>query len=156
MFQCVIAANSREALSSGDVELPGSTLFSYGLDFDKIKIPQEEGKKHYATLMKSLRQAKYIPTREQFAKGVLANLQIIPVNGDVERVADALDAAYHYQRFLLSDVNPDYDYLEHASDWVDRQLLYYLAAPNMNIVTNDRNVKYRCRESKQSERVLVI
>lgn len=156
MLQCVVSATSREALSSGDVELPGSTAFSYGIDFDKVKIPQENGKREYARKMNLRRQERYIPTRKDHAEGVLSNLQVTPANGDVEAVADALDAAFHYKCFLLTKMGSDYDYLKNASDWVDMQFLYYLADPKMHIVTNDANVKRRCRRSKQSDRVVVI
>jgi hypothetical protein len=156
ILRCVVSASSREALESGDVELTGSTLFSYGLDFAKIGIPHENGKRAYAAIMKKNRLNERLPTGREHAEGILSNLQIIPANGDVEAVESALDAAYQYECFLLSEVDASYDYLEHASDWVDRQLLYYLADPAMFIVTNDKNVKYRCRRSKQSHRVLVI
>lgn len=156
MLECVVLANSREALSSGEVEMPGSPLFSYGLDFDKIKTPHENGKQAYAKIMERNRRNKRVPTRSEHAEGVLSNLQIIPRNGDAELVADALDAAFQYECFLLTGLGSDYDYLRNASDWVDMQLLYYLAMPEMYIVTNDRNVKYRCNRSKQSDRVLVI
>lgn len=156
MLRVVVSATSREALICADVELPGSTPFSYGIDFDKIKIPQENGKKEYARRMDLRRKEKYVPTRTDHAEGVLSNLKLVPANGDVEAVADSLDAAFHYQRFLLAEIGPDYDYLENASDWVDRLLLYYLADPKMHIVTNDGNVKLRCRRSRQSDRVVVI
>src|SRR5580700_6347856 len=125
MLQCVVSATSREAISNGDVELSISTRLSYGLDFDKIRLPREEGNKEYARIMTLRRQLGYLPTRAQHAKGILSNLGIIPANGDVEAVANAVDAAYEYERFLLSKVGNAYDYLRHSSDWVDRQLLYY-------------------------------
>lgn len=45
MLQCVVSATSREAISDGDVELPISTRLSYGLDFEKIRRPREDGNK---------------------------------------------------------------------------------------------------------------
>jgi hypothetical protein len=156
MLQCIVSATSREAISSGDVELPISTQISYGLDFEKIRLPRDQGIREYAKSMTSMRQGGCVPTRTQHARGILSNLGIIPVNGDLDAVADAVDAAFEYERFLLSDVGPTYDYLKHSSDWVDRQLLYYLADPAMFIVTNDRKIRDRCGRSKQSERVIVI
>lgn len=156
MLQCVVSATSREDLGSGDVELPGSTLLSYGIDFDKIRIPQEIGKQVYAKQMQLRRQKGYIPTSEDHAEGILSNLQAAPTKANVTAIANALDAAFHYQRFLLAEIGPEYDYFKNASDWADRQLLYYLADPNMHIVTNDAKIKHRCRRSKQSERVVVI
>ncbi len=156
MLRIVVSATSRDALTSADVELPEPTPFSYGIDFDKIKIPQENGKKEYARKMDLRRQKGYVPTRTDHAQGVLSNLKLAQTNGDVEAVADSLDAAFHYERFLLTEIGPNYDYLRNASDWVDRLLLYYLADPKMHIVTNDRNVRLRCRRSNQSDRVVVI
>jgi hypothetical protein len=156
MLQCVVSATSREDLGRGDVDHPGSTLFSYGIDFDKIRIPQELGKQVYARQMQLRRQKGYIPTREDHAEGILSNLQAASTKANVTAIANALDAAFHYQRFLLAEIGPEYDYFKNASDWADRQLLYYLADPNMHIVTNDAKIKHRCSRSKQSERVVVI
>jgi hypothetical protein len=156
MLRCVISARSREDLGSGDVELPDSILLSYGIDFDKIRIPQELGKQVYAKKMCLRRQKGYIPTSQDHAMGVLSNLRAAATQENLTAIANALDAAFHYERFLLAEVGPEYDYLKNASDWTDRQLLYYLADPNMHIVTNDANVKHRCRHSQQSERVVVI
>jgi hypothetical protein len=156
MLRVVVSATSREALSSGDVELPDSPAFTYGMEFDKIRVPQENGKKEYAKRMNLRRQKGYIPTSESHAEGFMSNLRITPANGDVAAVANARDAAFHYERFLLAEIGPDYDYLKHASDWVDRQMLYYLADPKMHIVTNDAKIKLRCGRSMQSERVLLI
>jgi hypothetical protein len=80
----------------------------------------------------------------------LSSQRIIPAPGDIETLAEALDAGYEYERFLLCDVDPNYDYLRNVSDWIDRQLLYYLADPAMHLVTNDRKIKARCLRSKQS------
>jgi len=156
MLRVVVSATSREALSSGDVELPDSPSFTYGMDFGKIRVPQENGNREYARRMNLRRQKGYIPTSERHAEGILSNLRITPANGDVAAVAHALDAAFHYERFLLAEIGPDYDYLKNASDWVDRQMLYYLADPKMHIVTNDTKIKLRCGRSMQSDRVLVI
>jgi hypothetical protein len=156
MLQCVVSATSREGLGSGEVELPGSTLLSYGIDFEKIRIPQELGKQAYTKQMQLRRQKGYVPTREDHAMGILSNLRVDPTKANVTAISKALDAAFCYERFLLAEIGREYDYSKNASDWADRQLLYYLADPDMHIVTNDAKIKHRCRRSKQSERVVVV
>jgi hypothetical protein len=154
-LQCVLAAPTRDALSSGKVEMNGSMLVSYGIDLSKVKVQHENGKREHAERLNRLRREGLIGTQEAFAAGFLYSQGIIPRDEDVARIGSALDAAFNYRRFLLSTA-PEYDFSRHGSDWVDQQLLYYLADPDMYILTNDSQLKARCSASYQSSRIIVI
>lgn len=155
--RCVLLADSRDALSNADVVMGSYDPFSYGLDFLKIIEQQEKGRIEWNRLMSAKRKAKYFATAPEYAVRFLANQGILPKPGDVEAVSEALDAALAYQRYLINtEESYDFGAEKHRGDWVDFQLLYYLADPNMHIVTNDTKVKSRCGSSKQSGRIIVI
>jgi hypothetical protein len=155
-LDCILAAPSREALSNGDVEMNGSRLISYGIDFNVNKQQHEEGKSDYAKRMTQRRAEGDIPQREYFAADFLIGIGINRKRDeDLSIIAEALDAAYEYEKFLLTTA-PKYDYAKNSSDWVDQQLLYYLADPKMFIITNDSKLQTRCKTSAQSSRVIVI
>ena len=65
-LQCVLAAPTRDALSSGKVELNGSTLVSYGIDLSIVKAQHENGKMEHAERLNRLRQEGHVGTQEAF------------------------------------------------------------------------------------------
>jgi len=155
-LECVLAAPSREALDSGDVEMYGSELVSFGISFSVIKRQHEEGKLAHVERIARQRAAGYIPRPEDFAAGLLFSQGIIPKdNQELRFVAAALDAAFEYEKFLLG-IDANYSFAKNSGDWVDQQLLYYLADPNVFIVTNDRQLQTRCVTSPQSSQVILI
>ena len=152
----VLSAPSRQSIASAEVEL-GSSSISYGLDFDVIRDQHKEGRIKFAEQMAQWRASGAIPARQEVARGFLRSQGIIPGDGDTEAIADALDAAYHYQIGLAGqDDSYDYTAQKHRGDWVDSQLLYYLADPSLHILTNDRGLKNRCARSKQAERIIIL
>lgn len=155
-LKCVISAKSRDALANGEVEMD-SALLTYGLDFEKIKRQHETGRAAFVKRMSYLREHKRLPSRDEVALGILRTQRVIPRPGDAEKLADALDAAYHYEIFLLSTANSyDFGADKHSGDWVDSQLLYYLADPEMYILTDDSKLQKRCLPSHQAERIIVL
>ena len=152
----VTASPSREALADGEVEM-GSRLLTYGMDFAKIKTQHEAGRKAFEEKMAHLRQERVRPTPLQIATGILRGQNVIPQPTDSDRLACALDAAYQYKMFLLNtDASYDFGAEKHRGDWIDSQLLYYLADPDMHILTNDVRLRRRCESSHQSNRIIVL
>jgi hypothetical protein len=154
--ELVLKAASREALTNGDVEL-GTTLISYGVDLGKVESQQENGRRAFAARITELRELKHPLTRHEFGAGFLSSQGILPKVGDIESIGAALDAACQYQNSLVR-TGADYNLLaeRHRGDWIDSQLLYYLSDAEMHIVTNDKQLKGRCKSSAQSQRVILI
>jgi hypothetical protein len=149
----VLSAQSRDAIGFAEVELD-SSLISYGLDFGKITDQHENGRLAFAKAMGSWRTESVLPPREEHALDFLRSQGIVRCDGDIEAVADA---AHHYKIWLAGqDKTYDYAAEQHRGDWVDSQLLYYLADPKMHILTNDRALKARCAASKQAERIIIL
>jgi len=73
----------------------------------------------------------------------------------VTTLQSALDAAWRYElaRYDLAK-NQRYDFAKHDSDWLDGQLLYYLADPLIHFVTSDAKIKHRTQDSSQADRIL--
>jgi hypothetical protein len=66
-----------------------------------------------------------------------------------------LDAAYRFDHSLWDlALNSKYDFIEHASDWIDVQQLYYLSDDQMHFVTNDSKHIGSTRGSSQHGRIL--
>ena len=154
--KCVTSAKSREALGNAEVEMD-SMLLTYGIDFGKIKRQHEAGRAAFIKRMAYLRGHRRLPSRDEVALGILRAQHVIPQPADADKLADALDAAYHYEIFLLSTDNSyDFGADKHHGDWVDSQLLYYLADPEMYILTDDSKLKKRCLPSPQADRILLL
>jgi len=152
----ITASPSREALTNGEVEM-GSPLLTYGVDFAKIKTQHEAGRKAFVERMAYLRQSYVRPTPLQVARGILRGQNVIPQPADADKLACALDAAYQYEMFLLNtDASYDFGAEKHRGDWIDSQLLYYLADPDMHIMTDDVRLKRRCESSHQANRIIVL
>jgi hypothetical protein len=72
------------------------------------------------------------------------------------KILSTMDAAWRYElsRYQLART-PAYDFSRHASDWLDSQLLYYLADPTIHLVTYDtKRLRHGTRGSTQSSRIL--
>jgi hypothetical protein len=152
---CVLAAGNRGDLANGSVEM-NSPQETYGIDFSIIERQQEAGKKAFTTVMNRHRRNNKARSAENIADGILQNIGLIPKDdSDRHRMMAALDAVIKYQTSLLK-LSSKYDYSKHDSDWVDSQMLYYLADPTMSIVTNDRNLRARCASSSQADRIIMI
>jgi hypothetical protein len=152
----ITASSSREALTNGEVEM-GSPLLTYGVDFAKIKTQHEAGRKAFVERMAYLRQNRVRPTPLQVARSILRWQNVIPQPADADKLARALDAAYQYEMFLLrTDTSYDFGAERHRGDWIDSQLLYYLADTDMHILTDDAKLKKWCVSSHQADRILVL
>lgn len=135
----------------------GSPDILFGLDFERIKKQHEDGHTAFVSEMERWRALPTPQTREEAAAGFLRSQRIIATEEDIQAIAEALDAAYGYKCWLASQSSAyDHSAERHRGDWIDLQLLYYLADPNMHIVTNDQQLKKRCATSPLAERIIVV
>jgi len=76
---------------------------------------------------------------------------------NVAAILSAMDAAWQYELTrcdLAMAKNSTYKFVKNASDWLDSQLLYYLADPMVHLITFDNRLKSRTKRSTQSNRIL--
>lgn len=157
----ICAALDREALTGGSVELFSSSLVSYGLNPSIVAGQQQQGRQAHAESFEHRRRHRTSPpTPEQFAAVLMHSQGVVPQNmDDLKRLAVATDAAYQYEVVLNKlALAEGYDFAakEHAGDWIDSQLLLYLADPEMVLVTSDRKLRNRVQQSTQAERIIVL
>ena len=153
----IIKARDRSELTSGLVSLhePGRSGVDYGFNLDMLVRQVQDGKNAHVQVLSRLRDGTLLrPTQKQWALGVLCNLRIPITDANVARLSSALDAAYQYDSVLYDlALNNTYDFTKHDSDWLDTQQLYYLADPNVLLVTLDTKLKARTNKSSQNGQV---
>ena len=69
-------------------------------------------------------------------------------------MAKACTAAYALQRFLWTQAVDRYNPVKHAGDWLDGQLLLYLAYERTRLVTCEKQLLSRIKGSGQEDRVV--
>lgn len=157
----ISAAIDRDALTGGNVDLFSSRLMSYGLNPAIVAGQQQQGRQAHAENFEHRRRNRIPPpTPEQFAAVLMLSQGVISQNmDDLNRLAVATDAAYRYE-VVLNELALAEGYgfaaKEHAGDWIDSQLLFYLADPELLLVTSDRKLRNRVQRSPQAERIIVL
>jgi hypothetical protein len=158
-IKIILAARSYEDVVQGKVKLPGVKL-GYGMDFLAFSAQMDEGKSEHAKLLVSVRNGTQgRPTPEQWASSILAmNGCPVGLSDEAKRVAAALDGAYRLDSFLWEMAkNNTYDFLKHASDWLDIEHLHYLADPSIHFLTNDKStIMSRLSGTPQANRILIL
>jgi hypothetical protein len=157
----ISAALDRGALMGGSVDLFSSKLISYGLNPSIVAEQQQQGRQAHAESFEHRRRNRIPPpTPEQFAAVLMRSQGVLPQSmDDLKRLAVATDAAYHYEVVLNNlALAGGYDFAarEHAGDWIDSQLLLYLADPEMLLVTLDRKLRNRVQQSPEAARIIVL
>jgi hypothetical protein len=154
----IMKAKDRTELTQGTVSFkePGRSGIDFGFNLDKVVQQVQTGKDAHAQALQGLRSKTTLrPTRQQWAVGVLHDLQIQITTLNVASLCSALDAAYEYDNYLYNLAQKNsYDFSKHDSDWLDSQQLYYLADPNVFLVTFDSKLKQRIAGSSQADRIL--
>jgi hypothetical protein len=157
-IKVVLAAQSYDDLAQGKVKLSGVKL-GYGMDFLTFSSQMDEGKSEHANLLVSVRNGTQMrPTPEQWAASILAMNGCVCSSDEAKKVATALDAAYVLDSYLWELAkNNSYNFLKHASDWMDVEHLHYLADPSIHFLTNDEStIKRRVLASTQANRILIL
>jgi hypothetical protein len=151
----LMRAQSKRSLMMGRVQMPESRKYSHGMDFSVLRAQMEHGQRDHVSTLQQLRAGHLaVPSAPDWAKGWMLTLGFEATPEECARVAGALDAAYRYECFLWNEaMHGQYDFSKHKSDWIDSQLLYYLADPTVHILVHDRKLKQRIAGSTQSDRV---
>jgi hypothetical protein len=152
----ILSAQTKSDLKHGRVVLRGKRDLSYGSSLSLFANQIRQGKLQDATRLERLRQGLLVPsTHETWSREVLKRMKIPIDPANVARVQSSLDAAWKYElsRYDLAR-DPAYDFSKHDSDWLDGQLLYYLADHVIHFVTSDKRIKRRARRSSQADRIM--
>lgn len=150
----VLAAKSKEDIETGRVRLP-SQRKGFGLDLADMAKARQLMITDHAVLLEAVRygtQAK--PTERDWARSHLAKYHLPTDDHTADALVTQLDAAYQYDRWLWSQSKGPYDYDKNGSDFIDSMQLYYLADPNMYLMTQDKKILNRIGTSTQKARII--
>jgi hypothetical protein len=158
----ILKAPSKADLLAGNVVVRGQT---YGSDLASRVDEIRQGKKQDAKRLEKLQRNQprvwtpelLLTACEGWHTTALKRMDVQPTPENVAEVKDRLDAAWFYERerYKLSR-NKTYNFTENASDWLDSQLLFYLADPQIHLVAFDAKIQKRVKGSKQASRVLLF
>jgi hypothetical protein len=151
--EVILHAQTKAELRDGRVTLHRQ---SYGSDISRRVEDIHKGKKQDADRLEKLRRGGLKPsTPNTWAEQVLLRMEVAPTAENIAAILVAMDAAWQYElaRYELAK-NSAYDFVKNASDWLDSQLLYYLADPMIHLVSFDSRIKDRTKASMQSNRIL--
>ena len=151
----ILKAPSKADLLAGNVVVRGQT---YGSDLasrvDEIRQGKKQDVARFEKLQRGQRRAS---TPESWARQVLIRMKVPDSAENIATVLSSLDAAWHYELFRYGLArDPKTNFAKRASDWLDSQLLDYLADPQIHLVTFDSKIQKRVKGSKQATRVLLF
>jgi len=152
-IQVILHARTKADLRNGRVMVRGQ---SYGTDLASRASEIRKGKRQDAERLEKLRSGKlHASTPDTWAGAVLTRMDVSTTAENKSRLLSAMDAAWRYElaRYELAKTQA-YDFVDHGSDWLDGQLLYYLSDPLMHIVMFDSKIKHRVQGSIQLSRIL--
>jgi hypothetical protein len=72
--------------------------------------------------------------------------------------AKRMSAAFEYERtnFNIAANNPNLNIGKRDSDWGDFQQLFYLCDPTLHMLTDDEDIRTKCKASEQSRRIILL
>jgi hypothetical protein len=155
----VLAATGLAELMNGDVRLRNRGNKTFGLNKTEIANQQELGKiAHREWLQRAVKGSTIFPSREVWAKFVGAHLKVELTDEQSMILGKRLSAAYEYQKITFETAadNPTYNVTKHDGDWVDNQQLYYLCDPTLYFLTEETEIRSKCRKSDQCDRILLL
>lgn len=152
----VLRARSKDALEAGDVRLGASSTRSYGFDFNLHVGQLLQGEREHVEQLQELRKGNLqVPSRLAWAAGILARQGLKRSHDDCRKVAQSLDAAFHFDMSLYGRARTsNYNFEKHRTDWIDEQQLYYLTDPQVHFLTGDGRLREWTKASTQASRIL--
>jgi hypothetical protein len=154
-LSCIFHANSREDLFGMRVQIPD--VGRCGFNPQVIRQQHEEGKAQHREWLENIRDGKVtllppVPWARAYARILGQSLN----DEQAGRFANGLDAMYQYYKELYRIVpgNHSYNFVKGSGDWIDLQQLHYLYDPSIHLLTDDRRLKSRVKNSSQGDRVL--
>ena len=110
---------------------------------EKHRIARERGQGRGADLSSS----------EEWAAAILSDIAVDDSAANRQLLAQACRAAYAYQRFLWTQTIDRYNPAKHPGDFMDQQLLLYLADPSLVIVSDETRMPKQIAGSGQEDRL---
>jgi hypothetical protein len=151
--EVILHAQTKAELRDGQVMVRGR---SYGSDISRLVEHVHKGKKQDAERLEKLRRGERQPsTPKTWAVQLLSRMDVSASDDNVMTILSTMDAAWKYElaRYDLAEKSA-YNFLKKTSDWLDSQLLFYLADPVIHFITFDSRLKDRTKGSTQSNRIL--
>lgn len=151
----ILNAPSKRDLLAGNVLVHRQT---YGSDIAPLVADIREGKRRDVERLEKLQRGQLrASTRESWARQVLLRMDVPASIENLAALHSSMDAAWHYEAFRYGMAkDPRCNFATRASDWLDSQLLYYLADPQLHLVTFDARLRARVKDSTQSTRVVLF
>ncbi len=156
MARVVLRAPSKNALEAGDARLGRSSARTYGFNSTLHVAQLLEGEREHVEQLQKLRKGDLqVPSHLTWAAGILARQGLKRSDEDYRKVAQSLEAAFHFDMSLYSRAQTsNYNFEKHATDWIDEQQLYYLGDPQMHFLTADGRLQQWITGSSLASRVL--
>jgi hypothetical protein len=160
-LEVVCAAQNREELLSGSVDLNGLSPMSYGFDFGLLARNRDERHRVHVERMKAVRHDGLESASPEVWVGELLKTHnfIRPKPEEISALCPRLEAAYLLDKELMRlsrDTDYKFDHKERSGDALDDELLFYLADSDLLLITGDRKLKTRICASSQASRVMLL
>jgi hypothetical protein len=152
----LLNAASKQQVCDGEVDLAElSRTLTFGFNFDTVLRSQLAGQAAHVRAYENMRLSKKRRTSDDSLNAFLANFGVQLTHDNRLDLRAALDAFLTFSSALCDlALNSNYSFEKHKNDWVDGQQLYYLADPELYIVTLDGPLKEKIKTSSQAERVV--
>lgn len=154
----LLGAGNKKQLADGNVDLAElSRDATFGFNFDVIAKSQEAGIAEHVRIYDDIRAKNHEDCKsvERWANPFLAVHDVELTVENRMRVSERINAALTLAMYLCNLARTStYKFEKHGGDWIDGQHLYYLADPDLYIVTGDTSLREKIKASPQAKRLL--
>ena len=152
----LLNAASKQQVCDGEVDLAElSRSLTFGFDFEKVLRSQLEGQTSHVRAYENMRVSRKRRTSEDWINSFLRTFNVELTDDNRMKLRNAIDGTLTFSSSLCDlALNSNYSFEKHKNDWVDGQQLYYLADPELYVVTLDGPLKEKIKSSSQAERVV--
>jgi hypothetical protein len=153
-LKLAIGARDKQQILSGRLKhWDSDQLFT--LDLPKLARESDAYHSKYVAYLEGFRRRGFLfKNKRAWVAGALAHLGLADSDENARILQDGGDAWFCFEKFIFSSVRGNYNFTKHTSDLVDGQIIQYLCAPNLILVTSDGPLKKRTITSKQADRIL--
>jgi len=152
----LLNAASKKQVCEGEVDLAElSRTLTFGFDFATVMRSQLGGQTAHVRAYERMRVSRRRRTSDDWVNSFFGNFGVELTDDNRTKLRNAIDATLTFSSSLCDlALNSNYSFEKHKNDWVDGQQLYYLADPELYVVTLDGPLKERIKSSSQAERVV--
>ncbi len=161
-LEITCAAESWEQLISGQVDFGPYAAQTYGFNATLFSEERDEHLKAHFGRMTWFRTAGTNLNRPRKAEWIEALCKVhnilCPRSEEIAALDVALDAAYRYDCFLENEAaKTNYQFQRKPGDAIDGELLFYLANPDLKILTeNGKDLQLRIGTCAQATQITVL